>query len=389
MAHNLSVGIDIGTHQLKAVAVEDRPTSDLPKIRGTGFAESAGLRHGYAIDVPAVTERVEEAIQQTSESAGQNIENTHLAIGGASLQGHRSTGSISFNNENHEITEGDVDAVLEASQDVLIQKHQKNRTVLHRFPLAFKVDGRTTHGQPNGLVGQKLSVHTFFITSISQHIYDLVEAVENAGINVDDIIASPLAASEVTLTNAQKKAGCVLANIGSETVSVIVFDDGRPVSLTVFPIGSTDITNDIALGLKVPLEKAEQIKLGGITGSDVSKKKLEEIMAARLTDIFELIEDHLKSINREGLLPAGIIMTGGGSSLSMVEDIAKSTLELPSEVAHVKLPKTKVIRELENSSWTVAYGTAARALRNRQTGMFSSIRNSQNAILDWLKQFLP
>jgi cell division protein FtsA len=232
-------------------------------------------------------------------------------------------------------------------------------------------------------------VQTLFITALNQHTYDLVEAVENAGIDVEDVVAAPVAAAEVTLTDAQKIAGCVLANIGSETVSIIVYDNNQPISLAVFPIGSTDITNDIALGLKVSLEKAEQIKLGGITGSNISEKKLKEITVARLEDIFELIEDHLKKINRQGLLPAGIIMTGGGSSLSMVEDVARSTLDLPSSVAKLKLPKTKAIRSLENSSWATAYGTAAWARRRQNRGMFGKLSGSKNSVSNWLKQFLP
>jgi cell division protein FtsA len=112
-------------------------------------------------------------------------------------------------------------------------------------------------------------------------------------------------------------------------------------------------------------------------------------MAARLEDIFELIEDHLEKINRQGLLPAGIIMTGGGSSLSMVEDVARSTLDLPSSVAKLKLPKTKAIQALENSSWAVAYGTAAYARKARNTGMLSQFNSSKSTLVHWLKQFLP
>lgn len=389
MSRDLSVGIDIGSHQIKMVAVGESSSSRLPHIHATGFVESGGMRHGYAIDPPTITENVAQAAEKAAGSMQREIDRAHISIGGASLQGRRAASSITFDSPDHKITEEDIQRVIDASENVLSEKHRKNRLILHRFPLAYKVDGRTTLGRPDGLHGQKLSVQTLFVTALSQHAYDLVEAVEEAGIEVDDIVAAPLAAAEVTLTGAQKTAGCILANIGSETVSVVVFDNNQPISLAVFPIGSTDITNDIALGLKVSLDKAEQIKLGGITGSDVSEKKLEEIMAARLEDIFELIEDHLEKINRQALLPAGIIMTGGGSSLSMVEDIARSTLDLPSSVAKLKLPKTKAIRALENSSWTVSYGTATRAHKDHNRGVFSQFRNSKNTLLKWLKQFLP
>lgn len=389
MSRDLSIGIDIGSHQVKVVAVGDSSSERLPHIHATGFAESKGMRHGYAVDIPDISENVASAVEQVEGSMQRDIERVHLSIGGASLQGSRAASSITFDSPDHLITEEDIDDVIDASEAVLFDKQRKNHMILHRFPLAYKVDGRTTLGRPEGLHGQKLSVQTLFITSLNQHVHDLVEAVENAGIEVDDVVAAPVAAAEVTLTDAQKIAGCVLANIGSETVSIIVFDNNQPISLAVFPIGSTDITNDIALGLKVSLEKAEQIKLGGITGSNISEKKLQEITAARLEDIFELIEDHLEKIGRQGLLPAGIIMTGGGSSLSMVEDVARSKLDLPSSVAKLKLPKTKAIRSLENSSWAVAYGTAAWARRQQSRGLFGSLSSSKNTFSTWLKQFLP
>lgn len=389
MSRDLSVGIDIGSHQIKVVAVGDSSAENLPHIHATGFAESSGMRHGYAIDVPDISENVSAAVEKAENSLQRKIDQAYISVGGASLQGRRAAGSITFESPDHEITDEDIEAAIDSCEQVLSEKHRRNYMILHRFPLAYKVDGKTTLGRPDGLHGKKLSVQTLFITTLNQHAYDLVEAVENAGVEVEDVMAAPIAASEVTLTDAQKIAGCVLANIGSETVSIVVFDNNQPISLAVFPIGSTDITNDIALGLKVSLEKAEQIKLGGVTGSSVSEKKLQEIMAARLEDIFELIEDHLEKINRQGLLPAGIIMTGGGSSLSMVEDVARSTLDLPSSVANLKLPKTKAIRALENSSWAVAYGTATRAHKNHNRGMFSQFRNSKSTFSNWLKQFLP
>jgi len=152
-------------------------------------------------------------------------------------------------------------------------------------------------GKPQGMRGTKLEVESLFITTFEQHLNDLVTAIENTGIAVEDIMASSLAASFVMLTKAQKRAGCVLANIGAETVSIVVFENSTPISIKVFPLGSNDITNDIALGLKIPLEEAEKIKRGGMSSANYSKRKLDEIIAARLTDIFELIQAHLKRFN--------------------------------------------------------------------------------------------
>jgi cell division protein FtsA len=206
-----------------------------------------------------------------------------------------------------------------------------NKDVLHKLPLSYKIDGSQVMGRPIGMKGAKLEMEILFITSLSQHVDDLIKAVENIGIAVEDVVAAPYAASFAALTTQQKEVGCILANIGSTTVSIIVFEEGVPISLEVFPIGSTHITNDIALGLQIPIEEAEKVKID--YGSETtSKKKLADIIEARLNDIFDLIEAHLKKISRNGLLPAGIILVGGGSNLISLDEIAKSSLKLPARI---------------------------------------------------------
>jgi cell division protein FtsA len=155
-----------------------------------------------------------------------------------------------------------------------------------------------------------------------------------------------------------------------------------PVSLEIFPIGSTDITNDIALGLKVPLEEAEQIKVGAITGSSYPRKKLEEIIQARLSDIFELIDNHLKKIGRNGLLPAGIIITGGGAGLNGIEEMAKNALRLPARLGVAK-----------DAVWIVAYGLCVMGTHTEEdvpidTGSMFFVK-MWKAIVNMVKQFLP
>jgi cell division protein FtsA len=240
--------------------------------------------------------------------------------------------------------------------------------------------------------GNKFEIKTLYITCLEQHLNDLIEAVEEAGVSVQDVMASPIASSLVTLTKSQKIAGCVLTNIGAETVSIAVFENNIPVSLEVFPIGSTDITNDIALGLKVPLEEAEQIKIGAITGASYPRKKLEEIISARLSDIFELIEAHLKKIGRNGLLPAGIILTGGGAGLGNIEEMAKSSLHLPARIGMVGLGLPEKFG-LKDSAWAVAYGLCILGQHaDPDLPIDTSSRifeNSKKTLIAWLKQFLP
>lgn len=163
-----------------------------------------------------------------------------------------------------------------------------------------------------------------------------------------------------------------------------------PVSIAVLPIGSTDITNDIALGLNISLEEAEQIKLGGITGTQVSRKKLNEIIQARLTDIFELIESHLESIGKKGMLPAGIIITGGGSGVTTIEDMAKATLDLPSKIADVKFANNPKLG-IKDPSWAVAYGLTIYGFNDDASKKSTSalFKNAKRTFFSWIKRFLP
>jgi cell division protein FtsA len=194
----------------------------------------------------------------------------------------------------------------------------------------------------------------------------------------------------VNLSKTQRIAGVVLANIGAETVSVVVYENNLPISLKVFPIGSTDITNDIALGLKIPLEEAEEVKQAGIRNTTYPKKQLEEIIEARLTDILELIESHLKKIKRNGLLPAGIVITGGGSGITTIEDLAKAALKLPSQVAELSVASAKGV--IRDPSWSVAYGLCMLGLASpheESQGFRVTTKRTKDNLLSWVKQFLP
>ena len=244
--------------------------------------------------------------------------------------------------------------------------------------------------------GIKFEAKVLFVTCLEHHLHDLIETVEKTGVQVVNIMASPLAGSLAILNKTQKIAGCVLANIGSETVSLVVFENNLPISLEVFPIGGTDITNDIALGLKIPLEEAENIKLNSITNVDYSKKKLEEIVLARLSDIFDLIESHLKKIGRSGLLPAGIILTGGTSGVSTIEDLAKASLRLPSRIGSMNYSTTMKNCQIRDSSWSVAYGLGIWGLSDSDDIPFDNnngLSGTKSGLISkcwsWFKRFLP
>ncbi|MFQ5662044.1 MAG: cell division protein FtsA [Candidatus Paceibacteria bacterium] len=395
MARNITTGIDIGTHQIKVVITEygNGRDASLPKIIGTGFSQSKGLRHGYIINPADTTRSIKAAVNQAEKSAGVRVKKAFISIGGVGLEEIHSKGSSIISRADSEITDLDIEKALKDSEKKVVQK-TLNKKVIHDIPIHYKIDGGTVLGKPQGMKGSKLEVDVLFVTCLEQHLNDLIAAVEEAGVAVEDVMASPIAGSFVTLSRAQKIAGAVLANIGAETVSIVVFENNIPISLKVFSIGGSDITNDIALGLKIPLEDAERVKTGLLSGVEFPKKKLDEIVTARLSDIFELIETHLKKIGKNGLLPAGIIITGGSSGIATIEDLARAALKLPSKLANGGFAKSQAVEKMRggirDSSWAVAYGLCiwGTGAEGDPAGV-KMVKKTGSNILQWIKQFLP
>jgi cell division protein FtsA len=394
MAKNYAVGIDIGTYQIKIVVVENTRENgqDNFKIIGTGFAESKGLRHGYIINSGDTTKSLRIAIAEAEKTSNIKIKKAFLSIGGIGVGSVISHGSIIIPRADSEITEIDIKNVLSVAESEIPANISVNKKIIHTIPISYKIDGKVVLGRPIGMKGIKFEAKALFVTCLEHHLNDLIDTVEDLGVEVINIMASPLAGSMVVLNKTQKIAGCVLANIGSETVSIVVFENNMPISLEVFPIGGTDITNDIALGLKITLEEAENLKISDGQENIYPKKRLEEIILARLSDIFDLIESHLKKLGRSGLLPAGIILTGGSSGVSTIEDLAKATLKLPSKLGSINFTTNLKNCQIKDSSWSVAYGLCIWGLSNGDEISFGSTANinkAKNKILGWCKQFLP
>lgn len=389
MTDFIFTGIDVGTYHVK-VAIARLPKksngSTKPEIIGTGIAESRGIKSGYIINDKEVARSIRSAITQAEKAAGLTVKKAYVGIGSIGLEEIYSRGEIIPTRADSEITTVDLEKVMDDSRE-RIMDHIPNRIILHSIPLRYTVDGNEVLGRATGLKGTKLEIDSLFITSYEQHIKDLINVIEEIGINVEEVVASPLAASTVMLSKAQKRAGCLLANIGAETTSIVIFEDTTPISLKIFPVGSVDITNDIALGLRIPLEDAEKIKRGALTSATFSKKKLDEIINERFKNIFLLLDNHLKKIKRDGLLPAGIILTGGGSSIPSITDVAKNTLDLPSRVATLEIGKNTKVRDV---SWAVSYGLCVWAASDSDDNYTAGvIKRPKRNFLSWFSQFLP
>lgn len=385
MKRRIATGIDIGTYQVKMVVVEelsDKHSGRQLRILGTGLAESKGLRHGYIVNKEEVSASIREAKRQVESVARIPLRAAFLAVGGISLDEARATGSVIISRADQEITTLDLEKAGKAAREAAAPGFL-NRHVLHSIPVEYRIDGAKVLGDPLGMKGVRLEVDYLFVTCLAQHEEVLAAAVEDADIEVIDQMASPLAGSYVLLEGDQKMKGCILANIGAETVSIVVYDEGIPISIKVFPMGSSHITDDIALGLRISLEEAERVKVGRLSGAMYPRKKVDDFIASRLTLIFTLIDKHLKSLGRRGPLPAGIIISGGGAGIGSINDIARGSLKLPSRLAELRISADTKIRD---ATWAVAYGLALWGLTGDTTAPKKSFGIS---ISKFFHQFLP
>ncbi len=388
MAQRVAVGIDIGTSYIKvvvaAISKEDKP-GQLPSIIGIGASETRGLRHGYIVNAAEATKSIAAAVGQAEKSSGMKIRRAYICAGGAGVDEATSRGEVVISRADYEVTDLDLEKALAVAEGKAKDK-LVNRKVLHTIPLSYRLDGAPVMGKPQGMKGTKLETDVLMVTMLEQHLNDLISAVEEGGVSVEDVIASPLAGSLVMLGKADKKAGCVLINIGSETTTIAIYENGLPMSVKIFPTGSSDITHAIALGLKISLPEAEQIKIGSIIGATYPKKKLDDIIASRLVELFRLIETHLKKIGRAQLLPAGAIITGGGSGITGIVDAAKSVLKLP---ARLYLPSFRINSKLKDASWATAYGLAVSGLTVSEEVGSHSAKELFKDLWRSLSQFLP
>lgn len=388
MAKKSLISLDVGTSSIRLAITDAVSGGKTPRVLALIKKDSKGLRRGYIMNFDETVASISEAVAEAERVTKERIRGVVLGVGGLTLEAKSADGSAAVARADQEITDMDVTRAIEAAEAQATDI--TNRRIIHTIPLAFKLDGKKILGRPQGLKGNKLEVKVLFITLLNQHLNDLIKAVEKAGLDVEDIVASPLAASFAVLTRLQKTAGCALVNIGAQTTTLVTLEEGIPISLQVFPIGSTDITNDIALGLKISLEEAEQMKVG-ILDPGPQRKKFYEIIEARLSDIFELIEGHLKKIGRNGLLPAGVSIIGGGAHIEIIEEVAKEYLKLPAQVATVNLEANSK-GQVKDPAWAVAYGLClfgADQEAEETIGITAGFTRSGNPVLKWLKQLWP
>lgn len=406
------VTIDVGTSKVAALVAQKNETDSFDII-GVGNSVNTSMRKGTVVDLEDTISSISASLEEAERMAGIPIERAIVSIGGDHIQSQNSTGVIAISGENGEVTQTDIDRVIEATRAV---SQPTNREMLHVLPHLYTVDGQGGIKDPLGLTGIRLEVEAHVIAGSSPAIKNLTKCIYQAGVDIEDLVYSGLASSFAFLSKKQKEIGVVLIDIGAGTTDLVVMEEGDVLHSTTIPLGSANITNDIAIGLKTSIAAAESVKIkyGSCLPDDVSEHEridlaefdpkeeqeasgryLAEIIEARMSEILLLAKEELKKINRDGMLPAGAVFVGGGAKLNGLNKLAKETLRLPSALGQPAIELTGFVDKVADPSYSVSIGLIIYALLHPEVhkGFFSPAASAgtsaPNKIKDWFKQFIP
>lgn len=335
-----AVGLDVGTENVRAVVLS--VTSDgEANVVGFGEAPNAGMRKGVVANLAGPAEAIDKMLAEVERMSGYEVDSAYVSVNGAHIVSTKASGMIAVGAENHEINYADLDRVEDSA---VTGRIPANRDVLMVLPLEYALDGQSGIKDPIGMTGARLEIKANVISALSPNCANLKKATGGANVNCDRLIPSVMAGAKAVLSERQMENGVAVIDMGAATTSVAVFEEGDLQYVGVIPMGSNNVTNDLAIVLQIDTEEAEDIKLRFVTGafedSDkeiivkrgreeivFSRNEVNDIVQARLTEIFEEVRKLLKTAHYDRKLPEGIVLIGGGAKMREVDVFAKSVLE--------------------------------------------------------------
>ena len=341
-------GIELGSSKVATLIaqVQTDPVSLNTSINIVGVAsvESKGIKKGQIVDIEETVESTIASVEAAERMAGYNLDTAYIALGGAHVNSQNSHGVVAVSDPNGEVVPDDVERAIEAASAISLPS---SRELIHVLPREFVVDGESGVKDPIGMSGVRLEVDTHIITASAAAVKNIRKAVNEVGVNIDELVFSGLAASEAVLTKTEKELGCVLIDIGGGTTSVSAFIDGAFSYSGVIPIGAKNVTNDLAIGLRVSLESAEKIKIAlseqekrkDKASSEADQLDLKQLgipEIKKVSRIFTMAKLELEKDNIINKVPSGVIVTGGGAETVGVVDSAKRMMSLPVRIGKPK-----------------------------------------------------
>lgn len=411
----LLTAIDVGTTKVCALVAEMVDENDF-EILGVGLEPARGMRKGVVVNVDEAGAAIREAVAKAERTSGMEIGQALVSLAGSHISSVNSNGVVGISGQRG-IDQDDIDRALDAAQAIAIPH---NREVLHIIPRGFTVDGQEGVRSPLGMHGFRLEVEAHIVTAASTSVANLTKCVESAGVQVESYVLNPLASAEVVLTDTEREMGCAVCDIGGGTTDLAIYIEGNVWHTMVMSVGGNHVTSDIAHGLRLPADVAEKIKIergcarardveaseyfpvrpfGEEKPVQVSKADLATIVEARVEEIFSLVLQEIKRSGYDGLLPAGIVLTGGTAQLPGIRAVASEVLNLP---ARVGAPDN--LRGLADTLHGPQFSTGVGLLkwaqretlaavrvpaRGKRGGKSKTMDESISKVSEWFKRLLP
>lgn len=408
MASDFITGIDIGTSSIKVAILQNE--KNRPNLKLVSRYPSGGMRKGAVVDLAEASQAINKVLSDVKKISKAALKNIYATIGTTQVKIQAARGIVAVSRADSEIYEEDISRVIaKANESVGLAP---NRTIIHNITREFIIDGVSDIVDPLGLSGSRLEVDSLVVDAFAPHIKNLVKIIELGGGEISGLVFSPLAAAQAALSKKQKDLGVVLIDIGAETTGMIVYEENKLIGLAKFPIGAGNISNDIAVGLKIPVVVAEEIKLnyGYALAKEIgsretielkkfypeaknaiSRRFLAEIIESRLAEILEFVNNELKLLGKAGRLPGGVVLVGGGSKIPGLAELVKEELKLSSQIGFTANSVFESIDKfgdfLEDPEYASVFGLILWGME--EEGWSNKKLSSKFKIRDLIRHFIP
>lgn len=345
---DLIVGLDIGSSKIVTLVGQYYQEEERLNIIGVANFPAEGMRKGQIVDIDEATQSMIKSVEAAERMANFPISEAFVSISAPHIDSLNSQGVVAVSDPTGEITKEDVERVIEGAKAVSLPSSQE---ILHVIPRHYSVDGQSGVVDPVGMAGVRLEVESHIVTASTAALRNLSKCLDESGIKVLDYVFSGFASAESVLTPTEKELGVILVDMGASVTSLTIYHEGAPAYSGVIPIGAKNVTNDLAIGLRLSLEEAEKLKLKLTTDLDAEdevglkelgvsqseqkvsiKTAVDGIVAPRLEEIFKLIRDEIKDSGFGGATPAGVVLTGGGAQTVRIKYNCQHTLGLPVRI---------------------------------------------------------
>lgn len=413
MEGSVIVGIDVGTTKVCTLVAREEGVGNL-RILGVGVEPSQGIKKGNVVDMTAAAQCIARSVEKAEHTSGLEINAALVSLAGSHVSSVNSKGVVGVTGRS--IDQDDIYRAVEAARAVAIPH---NREVIHVIQRGFTVDGQEGIRSPLGMHGYRLEVETHIITAATSTVENLRECVAASGVEVSQFVLNPLASAEVVLTDTERQMGCVVCDMGGGTTDLAIYIDGDVWHTSVLGVGGNHITSDIAHGLRLPISQAEEIKIqhGYALKSEISpdeyfvvkpfgedqpvqinRQELAHIIEARVEEIFSLVLQEIKRSGYDGLLPAGMVLTGGSSALPGIRSLASRVMGLPVRLAGPE-NLMGMVDKISGPAYSTSVGLLRWAIlmsefepqsvrRRSRPASTREVGQSANTNLDKLKKFL-